>query len=125
MRVFICYSLDDYNGWHGVKLFSTYGLAEQYKKDNVGIQIGELEVDEAAKLMGLPENVKCPECGGEMISRKGAYGVFWGCKRYPSCRGTRDNMGRSREERAKEKERSDSEESERLNGPNKFPFRRS
>lgn len=49
------------------------------------------------------EEVKCPECGGEMISRKGKFGVFWGCKKYPECKGTRDNMGRSRDERDAEK----------------------
>lgn len=28
-----------------------------------------------------------------MVSRKSKYGVFWGCKDYPNCDGTRDNMG--------------------------------
>lgn len=50
-----------------------------------------------------PENVKCPLCDGEMVSRKGKFGVFWGCKSYPKCYGTRDSMGRSKEDRNKEK----------------------
>ena len=50
-----------------------------------------------------PENVKCPECDGEMVSRKGQYGIFWGCKAFPKCKGTRDNMGRSKQDRADEK----------------------
>lgn len=45
------------------------------------------------------ENVKCPKCDGPMVSRKSSYGVFWGCKDYPKCDGTRDNEGRSKEER--------------------------
>jgi ssDNA-binding Zn-finger/Zn-ribbon topoisomerase 1 len=49
--------------------------------------------------MSLPENVKCPECGGPMVSRTGQYGVFWGCKAYPNCKGTRDSMGRSKADR--------------------------
>ena len=49
------------------------------------------------------ENVKCPECDGEMVSRSGKFGVFWGCKKFPECKGTRDNMGRSKEDRYKEK----------------------
>lgn len=49
------------------------------------------------------ESVKCPECNGEMVSRTGKYGVFWGCKSFPQCKGTRDNMGRSKADRAKEK----------------------
>ena len=50
-----------------------------------------------------PRNVKCPKCGGEMVSRTSKHGVFWGCKDYPKCDGTRDSMGRSREEREAEK----------------------
>lgn len=40
-----------------------------------------------------PEDVKCPTCEGPMVSRKSATGVFWGCKAFPKCRGTRNNMG--------------------------------
>jgi hypothetical protein len=31
----------------------------------------------------------CPACDAPMRRRKGRYGDFWGCSRYPSCRGTR------------------------------------
>jgi ssDNA-binding Zn-finger/Zn-ribbon topoisomerase 1 len=48
--------------------------------------------------MGKPENVTCPDCGAPMRSRKSEHGVFWGCSRYPQCRGTRDSMGRSKRE---------------------------
>lgn len=50
------------------------------------------------------ENVKCPECEGEMISRVSKYGSFWGCKNFPACKGTRDVMGVSKKERELEKE---------------------
>lgn len=46
-----------------------------------------------------PENLKCPQCSGEMTPRNGPHGKFWGCKRFPECSGTRDSMGRSRDER--------------------------
>lgn len=49
------------------------------------------------------EEVLCPECNGKMISRTDKFGVFWGCKNYPECKGTRDNLGRSKVDRAKEK----------------------
>lgn len=49
--------------------------------------------------MSKPENVKCPTCDGPMVSRKSKYGVFWGCKKFPKCKGTRDSMGRSAAER--------------------------
>ncbi len=49
------------------------------------------------------ENVKCPECNGPMVSRKSQHGIFWGCKAYPKCKGTRDNEGRSKVDRDYEK----------------------
>jgi ssDNA-binding Zn-finger/Zn-ribbon topoisomerase 1 len=35
--------------------------------------------------IGDPE--PCPECGSEMIFRESALGPFWGCSKFPSCRG--------------------------------------
>lgn len=58
------------------------------------------------------ENVKCPECDGPMLSRTGKYGVFWGCKNFPECRGTRDSMGRSKEDRDRWKAEQKGEEYE-------------
>lgn len=52
-----------------------------------------------------PEDLLCPDCGMGMVSRTNRSNgeVFWGCKTFPRCRGTRDSMGRSREERETEK----------------------
>lgn len=33
--------------------------------------------------------VKCPKCRSDMVERKGRYGGFWGCSRFPRCKGTR------------------------------------
>ncbi|ODA41596.1 NERD domain-containing protein [Desulfosporosinus sp. BG] len=33
----------------------------------------------------------CPKCGGELVTRKGKYGDFKGCKNYPKCRFTITN----------------------------------
>ncbi len=30
----------------------------------------------------------CPKCGGQLVRRNGAYGSFWGCSNYPTCRYT-------------------------------------
>lgn len=49
------------------------------------------------------EEVLCPDCNGPMISRTGKFGVFWGCKMFPQCKGTRDSNGKSRKERAIER----------------------
>lgn len=47
-----------------------------------------------------PENVKCPECNGPMVSRlnKKNNSRFWGCADFPNCRGTRNVDGDSKEE---------------------------
>ena len=47
------------------------------------------------------EETLCPECGGPMASRanKTTGQRFWGCKNYPTCRGTRDTDGQSAAER--------------------------
>jgi hypothetical protein len=31
----------------------------------------------------------CPKCNSEMVKRKGTYGMFWGCSRFPDCKGSR------------------------------------
>jgi DNA helicase-4 len=30
--------------------------------------------------------VRCEECGGEMVKRKGKYGIFYGCTNFPECK---------------------------------------
>lgn len=37
--------------------------------------------------------MKCPDCGAEMYQRNSRYGRFWGCDRYPECKGTFSGMG--------------------------------
>jgi Topoisomerase DNA binding C4 zinc finger len=34
-------------------------------------------------------DVKCPECDEVMLLRDGSNGTFYGCARFPTCRGTR------------------------------------
>lgn len=36
----------------------------------------------------------CPKCGNPMKMRKGKFGNFYGCSKYPSCKGTRDESGK-------------------------------
>ena len=56
------------------------------------------------------ENVKCPDCEGPMISRTGKFGTFWGCMKFPACKGTRDSNGRSKQDREEYKIKKESEE---------------
>lgn len=32
----------------------------------------------------------CPQCNGAMVLKKGKFGEFWSCQRYPDCKGTRN-----------------------------------
>jgi hypothetical protein len=52
-----------------------------------------------------PETLLCPECNSEMALRTNRTNgnKFWGCKKYPNCKGTRDENGLSREERETKK----------------------
>lgn len=42
------------------------------------------------------EDIKCPDCGGPMTPRLSQHGKFWGCKAYPTCKGTRNAEGEAR-----------------------------
>lgn len=59
------------------------------------------------------ENLKCPECGSTpMVSRTSKFGVFWGCKDFPNCKGTRDSQGLSKAERRDRENKEDNEVNE-------------
>ena len=54
----------------------------------------ESNVDEVLKTSNyvkkeviVAENVKCPLCGSEMFVRQGRFGEFYGCSKYPKCKG--------------------------------------
>ena len=38
----------------------------------------------------LQDTPVCPSCGSPMKKRQGPRGPFWGCSKYPQCRGTRN-----------------------------------
>jgi DNA topoisomerase-1 len=37
-----------------------------------------------------PTGETCPECGGDLVERKGKRGAFWGCSNYPTCTHTQE-----------------------------------
>lgn len=73
--------------------------AFRYKqlKDNEGLDSAN-EFAKSRANTSKPENLKCPDCDGEMVSRKSIHGIFWGCKGYPKCKGTRNSDGSSKSE---------------------------
>jgi DNA topoisomerase-1 len=38
------------------------------------------------KPKATPTGEKCPQCGGDLVARKGRYGPFVGCANYPACK---------------------------------------
>lgn len=36
--------------------------------------------------------LSCPKCSSKMVLRSGEYGQFYGCSRYPYCKGTRRSL---------------------------------
>lgn len=36
----------------------------------------------------MTQDVRCGECGSPMELRNSRFGLFWGCTRYPKCKGT-------------------------------------
>lgn len=52
------------------------------------------EVNQAVS--SLLNKVTCPICGSEMVLRKSKFGQFWGCSKYPKCRGIVNIPGNGR-----------------------------
>ena len=52
-----------------------------------------------------PEELLCPDCTSEMALRTNRQNgnKFWGCKKYPNCKGTRDENGLSKADRDEKK----------------------
>lgn len=91
-----------------VKMFASQGLDEAAKATIPMLNKRREELEEFIKVVSgitavsdLADTFPCPECGGEMLLRTNRQNgdKFWGCKKYPECRGTRDSSGLSKEER--------------------------
>ena len=55
----------------------------------VGVRRGYLAIKSLAKLFEKTYGT-CPNCGGKLVMRKGKYGKFLGCSRYPKCKYTQN-----------------------------------
>lgn len=42
----------------------------------------------ATSTIAKQHDVQCPECEAPMVLRASKYGVFYGCSRYPDCKGS-------------------------------------
>jgi len=62
-----------------------------YKKANTFTENHEIIAIQKTETDTDTEIPTCPKCGSWMVLRKGKYGGFYGCSRYPKCRGTKNS----------------------------------
>src|SRR5438034_843155 len=66
---------------------------EPFKRD-----LARAKKEMASEKAGEPAGEACPECGAELLRRRGRFGMFLACSTYPDCRYTRDLKGGERAE---------------------------
>jgi len=76
-------NLDDFKD---SSLITGYGRFCRFCKGYVSTMKIERKVKTATIITG---DKICPRCGSKMILRSGRYGKFYGCSKFPYCRGTR------------------------------------
>lgn len=62
---------------------------DQNLKTNYGRHCRECKNISEDSISEESQDVKCPKCGSNMVIRNGKYGKFYGCSRFPRCKGTR------------------------------------
>ena len=68
-----------------VDLWDRNKLLEIMSKSN-----GRESAKEATSQIDISKRIICPKCGSEMILKKGKYGSFYGCYKYPKCTFTKN-----------------------------------
>jgi len=72
---------------------------EPFKRD-----LARAKREMRSEKVGEPTGETCPECGSELLEKRGRFGKFLACSAYPDCRYTRnlDGSGRAEDEPANE-----------------------
>jgi len=81
-----CKKIRDYKDFRDPDLITGYGRFCMHCK---GYTLIEKSADDINKNTVISGDKTCPQCGSNMISRVGRYGKFYGCSKFPYCRGTR------------------------------------
>jgi len=66
---------------------------EPFKRD-----LARAKREMSSEKVGEPTGEKCPECGSELLEKRGRFGKFMACSSYPDCRYTRNIDGSTRAE---------------------------
>jgi len=86
------------HAWDDCEQYGSYEDAPQH------IQYEEGLIDEMGGTIGNPHSVPfanniskkvhgaggCPLCGSHTVKRSGPYGAFYGCDKFPKCKGNRN-----------------------------------
>ena len=66
---------------------------EPFKRD-----LARAKKEMGSEKVGVPIGEACPECGGDLIERRGRFGKFIACSNYPDCKYKRNLPGSERAE---------------------------
>ena len=83
---------------HKHSRFGPFFSCENYKKDDTGCKytakVGEdgKPVDKVAKVKEYAA-FNCEYCDSKMVKRKSKFGQFYGCAKYPACKGIANELG--------------------------------
>ena len=81
-----CKEIRDYKDFRDPDLITGYGRFCMHCKGYTLVEKSTNDINENAVILN---DKTCPKCGSKMILRKGRYGKFYGCSKFPYCRGTR------------------------------------
>ena len=81
-----CKEIRDVNDFKDTSLITGYGRFCKFCKGYVSTRKIERKTETATI---IASDKICPRCSSKMILRKGRYGKFYGCSKFPYCRGTR------------------------------------
>jgi predicted RNA-binding Zn-ribbon protein involved in translation (DUF1610 family) len=91
------------------RVFKTPGDAANLNKMRGGLEAFVMVACGITTASDTTDTLVCPDCGSDMALRTNRQNgnKFWGCKKYPNCRGTRDENGLSKAEREEQKYKQD------------------
>jgi len=81
-----CKEIRDYKDFRDPDLITGYGRFCMHCK---GYTLVEKSADNIKDNVVISGDKICLKCGSKMILRRGRYGKFYGCTKFPYCRGTR------------------------------------
>lgn len=83
-----CNEIRNYSDFKDPNLITGYGRFCRYCKERAFKERAAQRNKKSSNM--IFSNKLCPKCGSKMILRSGRYSTFFGCSKYPRCRGTRN-----------------------------------